>query len=343
MGYSSLDINPERSWQYYANLAYGVTSTLDPSASTQAVFAQAEMVAAGLMVGPRIYSTGFILYGAENSQKAVINNLDDARYHIRRLKAQGATAVKSYNQMRRDARQWIIEAAREEQILVVPEGGSMYQQNMTMVLDGHTGIEHAIPLAPLRYDALQLVGRSGTGYTPTLIVGYGGIWGENYWYRHYDVFADQRLLRFTPRGILDSRSRRRMLVPEDEWGHFELARTVNAIADAGGRIQLGAHGQLQGLGAHWELWMFEQGGMSPHQALRAATLWGAEYIGLGTDVGSLEPGKLADLVVLDANPLDDIKNSERVHMVMKNGFIYDDDMNEVWPEAVQRQPFRFQQ
>jgi Tol biopolymer transport system component len=209
MGYSSLDINPERSWQYYANLAYGVTSTLDPSASTQAVFAQAEMVAAGLMVGPRIYSTGFILYGAENSQKAVINNLDDARYHIRRLKAQGATAVKSYNQMRRDARQWIIEAAREEQILVVPEGGSMYQQNMTMVLDGHTGIEHAIPLAPLRYDALQLVGRSGTGYTPTLIVGYGGIWGENYWYRHYDVFANQRLLRFTPRGILDSRARRR--------------------------------------------------------------------------------------------------------------------------------------
>ncbi len=342
MGYSALDINPQREWRYYANLAYGVTSTLDPSASTQAVFAQAEMVDAGLMLGPRIYSTGFILYGAENANKAVINSLDDARYHIRRLKAQGATAVKSYNQMRRDVRQWVIEAAREEGILVVPEGGSMYQQNISMVLDGHTGIEHAIPIAPLYRDALQLVGRSRTGYTPTLVVGYGGIWGENYWYQHYDVYENERLLQFTPRGILDSRARRRMLIPEDEWNHIELAKAAKAIVEAGGRVQLGAHGQLQGLGAHWELWMFEQGGMTPLEALRAATLWGAEYAGLGRDVGSLEPGKLADLVVLDANPLDDLKNSERVHRVMKNGFLYDDSLNEVWPQQRQRPAFRFE-
>ncbi|NIR42710.1 MAG: amidohydrolase family protein [Gemmatimonadetes bacterium] len=342
MGYAALDINPERFWPYYANLAYGVTSTLDPSASTQAVFAQAEMVEAGLMVGPRIYSTGFVLYGAENPNKAVVTSLEDARYHVRRHKAQGATAVKSYNQLRRDVRQWIIEAAREEEILVVPEGGSMYQQNMTMVLDGHTGIEHAIPLAPLHRDALTLIGRSATGYTPTLIVGYGGVWGENYWYFHDDVFEDERLLRFTPQGILDARARRRMVVPEEEWNHFELARAAKAIVDAGGRVQLGAHGQLQGLGAHWELWMLEQGGMTPLEALRAGTLWGAEYAGIGNDVGSLEPGKLADLIVLDANPLDDIRNSERVHMVMKNGFLYDEDMNEVWPESRPRGEFRWQ-
>ena len=342
MGYAALDINPEREWRYYANLAYGVTSTLDPSASTQAVFAQAEMVEAGLMLGPRIYSTGFILYGAENPNKAVINSLADARYHIRRHKAQGATAVKSYNQMRRDVRQWVIEAARAEEILVVPEGGSMYQQNMSQVLDGHTGIEHAIPVAPLHRDALQLIGRSKTGYTPTLVVGYGGVWGENYWYQHYDVYKNERLLRFTPRGILDSRARRRMLVPEDEWNHIDLAKTAKAVVDAGGRVQLGAHGQLQGLGAHWELWMFEQGGMTPLQALRAATLWGAEYAGLGQDLGSLDPGKLADLVILDANPLDDLKNSERVHMVMKNGFLYDEDLNGLWPEESARRPFRWQ-
>ncbi len=244
--------------------------------------------------------------------------------------------------MRRDVRQWVIQAAREEGILVLPEGGSMYQQNISMVLDGHTGIEHAIPVAPLHRDALQLIGRSRTGYTPTLIVGYGGVWGENYWYQHYDVYENERLLRFTPRAILDSRARRRMLVPEDEWNHIRLAEAAKAIADAGGRVQLGAHGQLQGLGAHWELWMFEQGGMTPHEALRAATLWGAEYAGLGNDVGSLEPGKLADLVVLDANPLEELRNSERVVMVMKNGFLYDDNLNEIWPSNKRRPTFRWQ-
>ena len=343
LGYGALDINPERDWRYFANLAFGVTTSHDPSASTQLIFSQKEMVEAGLSLGPRIYSTGFILYGAENANKAVIRNLNDARYHVRRLAAQGAHSVKSYNQLRRDARQWVIEAAREEQILVVPEGGSTYQINISMVLDGHTGIEHAIPIAPLYRDATQLIGRSRTAYTPTLVVGYGGIWGENYWYQHYDVYENERLLQFVPRRVVDARSRRRMLIPEDEWNHFGISESAKAIVDAGGRTQIGAHGQLQGLAAHWEMWMFEQGGMTPLQALRVATLWGAEYIGLGNDLGSLEPGKLADLVVLDANPLDGIRNSDRVHMVMKNGFLYDADLNEVWPEETPVPQLRWRQ
>ena len=342
MGYGTLDINPQREWRYYANLAFGVTTTHDPSASTQAVFAQKEMVEAGLMLGPRIYSTGFILYGAENANKAVINSVDDARAHIKRLKAQGAISVKSYNQLRREVRQWIIKAAREENILVVPEGGSMYQLNMTQVLDGHTTIEHAIPVTPLYGDAVNLVGRSNTGYTPTLVVGYGGIWGENYWYQHTNVYENERLLQFVPRTIIDARSRRRRLIPADEWHHIDISKSANAIAKAGGMILLGAHGQLQGLAAHWEMWMFEQGGMTPHEALRAGTLWGAQVLGLSNDIGSLEAGKLADLVVLNANPLDDLQNSEQVHMTMINGFLYDSDLNEVWPEQKPAPPLRWQ-
>jgi Tol biopolymer transport system component/imidazolonepropionase-like amidohydrolase len=333
MGYSTLDILPQRLWEYRANLAYGVTTTHDPSASTQSVFALSELVAAGRLTGPRIYSTGFILYGAENPNRAVTESLDDALAHVRRLKALGAHSVKSYNQLRRDARQWIIEAARREEMLVVPEGGSMLQQNLTMVLDGHTGIEHAIPVAPLYRDVVTLLARSRTGYTPTLIVGYGGVWGENYWYQMSDVFANERLRRFVPTDQLDARARRRLLVPESEFYHIELAKTAKAIVDAGGSVQLGAHGQLQGLGAHWELWMLAQGGMTPHEALRAATKAGADYIGLGGDLGSLEPGKLADLVVLDGNPLEDIRQTERVHMVMKNGELFDADLKRLWPDA----------
>jgi Tol biopolymer transport system component/imidazolonepropionase-like amidohydrolase len=334
MGYSTLDVLPQRLWEYEANLAYGVTTTHDPSASTQSVFALGELVEAGRVTGPRVYSTGFILYGAENPNKAVTASLEDARAHVRRLKALGAFSVKSYNQLRRDSRQWIMQAARDERMLVVPEGGSMLQQNLTMILDGHTGIEHAIPVAPLYTDVVTLLARSRTGYTPTLIVGYGGVWGENYWYQMSDVFADERLRRFVRGDQLDARARRRMLVPDAEFYHVELAKAAKAVVDAGGSVQLGAHGQLQGLGAHWELWMLAQGGLTPHQALRAATKAGADYIGLGADLGTLEVGKLADLVILDGNPLEDIRQSEKVHMVMKNGELFDADLNRLWPDAV---------
>jgi imidazolonepropionase-like amidohydrolase/Tol biopolymer transport system component len=340
MSYDTLDIIPEKQWPYWANLAYGVTTTHDPSAATQTVFAQSEMVKSGAMVGPRIFSTGFVLYGAENPEKAVINSYDDARAHLERLKAVGAFSVKSYNQLRRDNRQRIIKAARDLNMMVVPEGGSTYFHNMTMILDGHTGVEHALPIAPLYKDALTIFARSHTQYTPTLIVGYGGIWGENYWYQHSNVYANEKLLRFTPRAHIDPRARRRMLVPEDDFYHFELAKTVKDYVRLGGKAHLGAHGQLQGLGAHWELWMLQQGGLTPLEALRCATLYGAEYLGLDGDLGSIEPGKLADLVVLDRNPLEEIRNSEAIRYVMANGRLFNaDNMDEIYPEQRQRPPF----
>jgi imidazolonepropionase-like amidohydrolase/Tol biopolymer transport system component len=340
MSYDTLDIIPEKQWPYWANLAYGVTTTHDPSAATQTVFAQSEMVKSGAMVGPRIFSTGFVLYGAENPEKAVVNSYDDARAHLERLKAVGAFSVKSYNQLRRDNRQRIIKAARDLNMMVVPEGGSTLFHNLTEILDGHTGIEHALPVAPLYKDALTLFARSHTGYTPTLIVGYGGLWGENYWYQHTNVYENEKLLRFTPRARIDPRARRRMMAPEDDFYHFELAKTVKDVVRMGGKAQLGAHGQLQGLGAHWELWMLQQGGLTPLEALRCATLYGAQYLGLDGDVGSIEPGKLADFAILDKNPLDDIRNSESVSQVMINGVLYDTrNMDEIYPERRTRTTF----
>lgn len=325
-------LSPQKQWSYYANLAYGVTTTHDPSSNSEMVFSQSEAVKAGHMAGPRIFSTGTILYGADGNFKAVINDLEDARSAIRRTKAYGAFSVKSYNQPRREQRQQVITAARELGIMVVPEGGSFFQHNMTMILDGHTGIEHNIPVAPLYNDVVQLWSASKTGYTPTLIVNYGGINGEYYWYQHTNVWEKQRLLNFTPRSVIDSRSRNRTMVPDEEYvnGHILVSKSCKKLADAGVKVNLGSHGQIQGIGAHWELWMLAQGGMTPMQALRCATMNGAEYIGMEKEIGSIEKGKLADLVVMDRNPLEDIYNTESIRYTMINGRIYDaETMNEI--------------
>jgi Tol biopolymer transport system component/imidazolonepropionase-like amidohydrolase len=336
----SIGIQPQQNWAFYASLAFGVTTEHDPSNDTEEIFASSELLKAGTIVGPRLYSTGTILYGAEGSYKAVINNLEDAKSHLRRLKAVGAFSVKSYNQPRRDQRQQVIEAGRELQMMVVPEGGSTFFWNMSMILDGHTGIEHCLPVSPLYKDVITLFSKSNTGYTPTLIVAYGGLMGENYWYAHSKVWENERLLTYVPRSIIDSRSRRRMMVEDDDWNHVENAKATKDLVDAGTKAQLGAHGQLQGLGAHWELWMFAQGGMTPMQAIRCATLYGAQYIGLDKDLGSLEPGKLADLIVMDKNPLENIRNSESISYVMINGRIYNAaTMNQIGNQPVKREAF----
>lgn len=335
-------LTTQKHWQLYANLAFGVTTSHDPSANTETIFSLSELVKKGDMVGPRIYSTGIILYGADGDFKAEVNNLEDARSAIRRTKAFGARSVKSYNQPRRDQRQQVMQAARELGINVVPEGGSTFYHNMSMIMDGHTGIEHNIPVAPVYKDIEELWKTSRTGYTPTLIVNYGGMNGEYYFYQKDKVWENEKLLKYTPRSIVDARARHRTMVPEEEYenGHILVSKTVTALSNAGVKVNLGAHGQLQGLGAHWELWLLHQGGMTNMQALRAATINGAEYIGAGKDIGSLKEGKLADLIVLDGNPLEDIRNTETVKYTMVNGRLYDTDtMNEIGNSPKERSKF----
>ncbi|MDF1865576.1 MAG: amidohydrolase family protein [Saprospiraceae bacterium] len=339
-------LSPQKQWEYYANMAYGVTTSHDPSANTEMVFAQSELIKAGKMIGPRLFSTGTILYGADGDFKAVVNSLEDAKSALRRTKAFGAFSVKSYNQPRREQRQQVMQAARELDILVVPEGGSFFYHNLSMVQDGHTGVEHNIPVVPLFKDVVNFWAETKAHNTPTLIVNYGSANGEYYWYQTTNVWEKERLLSFTPRSVIDSRSRHRTMLPMDEYvnGHFLTSKSLNKLQTAGVNVNLGAHGQLQGLGAHWELWMLQQGGMSNHQALKCATINGAVYLGMDHQLGSIKEGKLADLIVLDKNPLEEIRNSEFVKYTMLNGRLYDAaTMNEIGNSPKERTKFYFEQ
>jgi hypothetical protein len=291
------------------------------------------MVEAGEFIGPRILSTGPGVFQATN-----IRTLDDARDVLRKYSEfYNTETIKQYQTGDRRVRQLLIMAAREQHLVPTLKGGLDFKKNMTEAMDGYAGSEHTLPIAPLYKDVTTLLAESGTTWTPTLIVEYGGPWAENYWYENTDVVNDPKLNRFTPRDVVERKALRRpgWWAPS-QWSFQLFAEQAAKVVAAGGRVGMGSHGQLQGLGAQWEIWNIASGGMPRYDVLRAATIVGAEAIGHEKDVGSLEAGKLADLQVLDKNPLDDIKNTNTVKYVMKNGRMYDaSTMSEVWPRQKQ--------
>ncbi|NBW75087.1 MAG: amidohydrolase [Sphingomonadaceae bacterium] len=318
------EITPQANWAEMINLALGVTTRHDPSSSARTVFPALEMTRAGKIVGPRTFSTAEIVYGARAAGVyAQIDSYDDALAHVRRLKAQGAHSLKNYNQPRRDQRQQVTAAALAEGIRSVAEGGSLFGFDMTLIADGNTTVEHNLPLGVFYEDVLQFFSQSKTGYTPTLVVTYGGPAGDPYWRSHTNVWEHPLLKKHEPAAILAANNARRTIAADGDYKDDDSAREAAKLARRGVPVAIGAHGQEPGIAAHWELWSFARGGMSPVEALRTGTIEAARSLGYDADVGSLEVGKLADLVVLDADPTKDIRNSDKISKVMIGGRLLD--------------------
>ena len=322
------EIIPETKWQFAADLAFGVTTGRDPAGPTKDMFRHADLIEAGEMIGPRMFNTGLPSYGFQSD----IANIDDARRLVRNRKLHGARFIKQHSQPRRDVRQWLQQAAQEENLMIIAEGNSV-KQHVNLMLDGYTSIEHANHANPIYKDIMELYIQSGVFYTPTLLVGYAFPRGLDYFYQNWDWYKDEKIQRFMQPDMLARYARHRIMIDNDEYYFDDVAAAVKDILRAGGKVAMGAHGNHPGLGSHWELWSFVMGGMTPHEALRAGTLTGIEMLGLTQDLGTLEVGKIADLIVLDENPLNDIHNTLKIHQVMKNGELFDaDTLDKIWPE-----------
>lgn len=343
------NVHSTQTWQYLTTLAYGTTTTRDPQTATTDFLSYADRVESGDMIGPRIYTTGPGVFSSEP-----VRDLDHAREILTRYaKYYDTKTLKMYMSGNRQQRQWIIMAAKELGIMPTTEGGLDQKLNLTHGIDGYPGIEHTLPITPKYDDIFEWYKGTQVVNSPTLIVEYGGPFGEGWFYQSEDLLGDVKLRRFTHPVDFDTKVRRRGtgnapgpagFAVKEEYAMWQHAVDIKNSVERGARIGIGSHGQLQGLGMHWELWLVQSGGMSPHDVLRSATIVGAEAIGLASEVGSLEPGKFADLLVLDKDPLENIRNSNTINMVMVNGRLFDGNtLDEVYPrqKPLTRQPWSY--
>ena len=314
---------------FHSNLAFGVTTMRDPQTNASAVITYGDRLRSGDLLGPRLFGTGQGIFSGEQ-----ILTLQRAREVVKRYAEYFETqTIKQYLAGNRRTRQLVVTATREMGLTPTTEGAGDFKMSITEMLDGYAGHEHAYEIFPLHKDVALLSAASEITYTPTLLVAYGGPENKYYMIARENAYDEPRLRNFTFQPDLARRTRTGVWVPEDDFIFKGVSEAAAKIVKYGGMVGVGAHHEVQGIGTPWDLILMSGGGMPLHDVLRVGTIFGAKSIGLDDDLGSLEVGKLADLIVFDANPLDNIRNVLKPRYVMRNGQLFESEtLNEVWPQ-----------
>ncbi|WP_395394060.1 amidohydrolase family protein [Novosphingobium sp. BL-8A] len=318
-------------WGLRVRLAYGVTTSFDPSTLSPDHLAYQGLVDAGYVLGPRLRSTGTAVFSKQR-----ITSLDDARRVLSRYSDGYRTHnLKEYRTGSRAVRQWVAMAAHEQHLLPTTEGALSLKLDLTQILDGYAGNEHALPAPVLGDDVIALMKAMRTSYVTTLSITNSGSPATDWFVAHDDPVVDAKLRRFWPAPAIRQKiAIGRDFHPLEETRFPQIAHDAGTYAAAGALLGMGSHGEVPGIGYHWEMEAHQVGGMKPMAVLHAATAGAAETIGRLADLGTLEAGKLADLVILDTDPRDDVRKARDIASVMRGGFLYDGaSLQEQWPTS----------
>ncbi len=305
---------------YHSYLAYGVTTLRE--VGTASVY-DADLLDAGVLLGPRFLAAPSLILNDpsyEGLERAVDRISACCSDQTIKNWGFGGRAMEAYaSELQYDRGLTATNHLRDS------------SHAIGLITDGFAGVEHTIGTLPYEDDLVHFLAYSGVTYTPTLATGF---YGTARLFYEAATLDQPKLDRFVPpsrrswlmRPPIDALERS----PYDTYTY--IAENLRKVHDAGGRIGLGCHGDLWGLDCHIELWAIASGGFEPLDVLRIGTQNGADAIGRGDQLGSISVGKIADLQILDENPLEDIRNTTSVSMVMREGILYDaHTLEQIWP------------
>jgi imidazolonepropionase-like amidohydrolase len=327
-------------------LAYGITSLLDVGGGLAWLNTLADRRDASAEPRPRSFFSGPTFYGGGNvNGPLMLRDEDEARTYVRRSKASGVHFIKVFPPMSWAVQRAVTEEARRQGLPVMWHNINLEGITKGVML-GNAFLERLHVSGRLYDDVLRMLAAAGTRWLPTLNMPVGN---ELLLRTQPERLTDPKLLAFRTESSIRAGLTHNGLdvVTTNEWRGFwsdwlegvqqahRLGVTLLAGTDSDccGRV-------FFGLSLHWELEHFVDAGLSPLEVLRLATLGAAQAVGAETDLGTLEPGKLADIVLLDKNPIDDIKNTKTIWRVLRDGWIYDPDKLRSLANRSHQVPFR---